>query len=142
MPRPPEPTPNLDTTAPSETTTEIGRVAESRALRHLEASGLELLTRNYRCRAGEIDLVMLDPAMQVLVLVEVRSRSRNDYGQAAATIGRVKQRRVSLAARHLLLTRRELRRLRARFDVVAIDPAVEPGGAPVVTWIRGAFDLS
>jgi len=123
------------------TTTDIGRAAESRALRFLETEGLVLLTRNYRCRAGEIDLVMLDRAAQVLVLVEVRSRSRSDYGHAAATISLAKQRRCSLAARHLLLARRELRRLRARFDVVAIDPPAEPGGAPVVTWIRNAFLL-
>ena len=133
MPRSPDPT--------AATTTDIGRAAESRALRHLETSGLVLLTRNYRCRAGEIDLVMLDPAARVLVLVEVRLRSRSDYGQAAATIGRGKQRRCSLAARHLLMTRRELRPLRARFDVVAIDPSPEPGGAPLVTWIRNAFVL-
>lgn len=130
-----------DPASTATTTTEIGRAAESSALRHLETAGLVLLTRNYRCRAGEIDLVMLDPEPQVLVLVEVRSRSRRDYGQAAATIGFDKQRRCSLAARHLLLTRRELRRLRARFDVVAIDPSPEPGGDPVVTWIRNAFVL-
>jgi putative endonuclease len=130
-----------NSTPTATTTTEIGRAAESRALRHLETAGLVLLTRNYRCRAGEIDLVMLDPEPQVLVLVEVRSRSRRDYGQAAATIGRDKQRRCSLAARHLLLTRRELQRLRARFDVVAIDPSPVPGGDPVVTWIRNAFVL-
>ena len=89
----------------------------------------------------DIDLVMLDPEARVLVLVEVRSRSRSDYGQAAATISLAKQRRCSLAARHLLLTRRELRPLRARFDVVAIDPPAEPGGTSVVTWIRNAFML-
>ena len=130
-----------DSTPTATTTTEIGRAAESRALRYLETAGLVLLTRNYRCRAGEIDLVMLDPESQVLVLVEVRSRSRREYGQAAATVGFDKQRRCSLAARHLLLMRRELRRLRARFDVVAIDPSPEPGGDPVVTWIRNAFVL-
>jgi putative endonuclease len=130
-----------DPTSTATTTTEIGRAAESRALRHLETAGLVLLTRNYRCRAGEIDLVMLDPEPQVLVLVEVRSRSRRDYGQAAATIGLTKQRRCSLAARHLLLTRRELRRLPARFDVVAIDPSPDPGGESIVTWIRNAFVL-
>jgi putative endonuclease len=128
-------------TPPAFTTTELGRTAESHALRHLEAAGLQLLTRNYRCRAGELDLVMLEPDRQVLVLVEVRSRSRSDYGLAAATISVAKQRRCSLAARHLLLTKRELRRLRARFDVVAIDPSGERGGQPVVTWIRNAFEL-
>lgn len=123
-----------------DTTTTLGRTAESRALQHLERAGLQLLERNYRCRAGEIDLVMLEPRTSVLVLVEVRSRSRRDFGNAAASIGFAKQRRCWLAARHLLMTRRDLRRLRARFDVVAIDPAAQPGAAPVITWIRNAFE--
>ncbi|HEX9206822.1 MAG TPA: YraN family protein [Steroidobacteraceae bacterium] len=124
---------------PSTTTTQLGRTAESRALHHLEQAGLRLLERNYRCRAGEIDLVMLDPTTGILVLVEVRSRSRGEFGSAAATVGPAKQRRCWLAARHLLMTRRELRRLRARFDVVAIDPPPEPGAEPSITWIRHAF---
>src|SRR5512135_3186405 len=125
----------------SATTVALGRTAEDLALRHLQCAGLVLLVRNYRCRAGELDLVMLEPETRVLVLVEVRSRSRRDYGSAAATVGHAKQRRCSSAARHLLLTRRELRRLRARFDVVAIDSA-RPGDAPpVVTWLRNAFPL-
>jgi putative endonuclease len=124
------------------TTTVLGRVAEDHARRHLERAGLQCLARNHRCRAGEIDLVMLEPATGVLVLVEVRSRSRRDYGSAAATVGIAKRRRFSLAARHLLMTRRELRRLRVRFDVVAIDPPAQPGGAPQVTWLRSAFELT
>jgi putative endonuclease len=124
------------------TTTELGRAAEDLALARLEAAGLVLIVRNYRCRAGEIDLVMLDESARVLVLVEVRSRSRSDFGSASATIGAAKQRRCSLAARHLLLRRRELRRLPARFDVVAIDPSCAPGAARTVTWIRGAFCAS
>jgi putative endonuclease len=125
---------------PSPTTVDLGRTAEALAQRHLEQAGLRLLLRNYRCRAGEIDLVMLDDRSGALVLVEVRSRSRSDYGGAAASIGRGKRRRCTLAARHLLLTHPPLRRLRARFDVVAIDPPTAAGGAPRVTWIRHAFD--
>jgi putative endonuclease len=121
------------------TTTDLGRAAEDLALHRLESAGLQLLTRNYRCRAGEIDLVMLEPTANVLVLVEVRSRSRSDYGSAAASIGPRKQRRCVLAARHLLMRRPELRRLRVRFDVVAIDPPSRPGTEADVDWIRGAF---
>jgi len=120
------------------TTTDLGRRGEDRALAHLEAHGLALVERNYRCRAGEIDLVLMDG--DVLVLVEVRSRSRRDFGGAAASIGRGKQRRFVLAAKHLLLTRPQYRRLRVRIDVVAIDPPAEPGDAPVITWIRNAFE--
>jgi putative endonuclease len=58
-----------------ESTTQAGRRGEDLACRHLESHGLELLERNYRCRAGEIDLVMREGS--ILVLVEVRSRRRS-----------------------------------------------------------------
>lgn len=122
-----------------ETTTALGRAAEDRACRYLESRGLRLLERNYRCRAGEIDLVMLDGA--TLVLIEVRSRSSTEYGGAASSVGARKQQRFTRAARHLMLMRREYRQFAARFDVVAIDPG-EGGGPPRVTWIRDAFRLS
>jgi len=121
-----------------DSTTEAGRRGEDLACRHLEAQGLRLLERNYRCRAGEIDLVMLDGG--TLVLVEVRSRSGATHGGAAATVDGRKQQRFTRAAQHLLLTRPDYRRLPARFDVVALDggPA---GEQPRVTWIRDAFRL-
>jgi putative endonuclease len=119
-----------------ETTTVLGRRAEDRALRHLEQHGLRLLERNYRCRGGEIDLVMMDGT--TLVLVEVRSRSSTGFGSAAETVDARKQARITLAARHLLRTRPQLRRLRARFDVVALDPGNAPGEFRV-SWIRDAF---
>lgn len=121
-----------------ENTTVLGRRAEDLACQHLEARGLRLLERNYRCRAGELDLVMLDGT--TLVLVEVRSRSTRAHGDAASTVGTRKQQRFTRAARHLLLMRPDYRRLAARFDVVAIDPdgAGEP---PRITWIRDAFRM-
>jgi putative endonuclease len=121
---------------PPETTTSAGRRGEDLACRHLESQGLRLLERNYRCRAGEIDLVMLDAG--TLVLVEVRSRSSASHGSAAATVGSAKRRRFVLAARHLMLTRAEYRRLAVRFDVLAIDAAPD-GGPSRLTWIRDAF---
>lgn len=121
-----------------ETTTSIGRRGEDAALRHLETAGLKLLERNYRCRGGEIDLVMQEG--ETLVLVEVRLRSSDEFGGAAASVGRGKQRRVALAARHLLLTRPVYRRMPARFDVVAIDRG-EPGATAEISWIRDAFRL-
>ena len=117
-------------------TTILGRRAEDLACRHLEALGFQLLERNYRCRAGEIDLVMLDGT--TLALVEVRSRSTSAHGGAAASVGARKQQRFIRAARHLMLTRPEYRKLAARFDVVAID-AGSDGGPPTVRWIRDAF---
>ena len=121
-----------------ETTTSIGRRGEDAALRHLEAAGLVLLERNYRCRGGEIDLVMREG--ETLVLVEVRLRSSDEFGGAAASVDRGKQRRVAQAAKHLMLMRPQYRRMPARFDVVAIERG-EAGGAQDLRWIRDAFRL-
>jgi putative endonuclease len=114
---------------------EAGAAAENAALKYLVAAGLKLLARNYRCRGGELDLVMMDG--KTLALIEVRYRSSNDFGGAAASVAWFKQRRIILAARHLLTTRSDLRRYPARFDVVAVT-----GGdwrAPQIEWIRAAF---
>lgn len=119
-----------------ETTRSVGQRGEDDAARHLESQGLELLERNYRCRGGEIDLVMLDG--RTLVLVEVRLRSSAKFGGAAASVGPKKQRRFAHAARHLMLTRPDLRALPVRFDVVALDGA---SGATRVEWIRDAFRI-
>jgi putative endonuclease len=114
----------------------IGQLGEELALAHLLAHGLKPLIRNYRCKMGELDLVMLE--REVLVLVEVRCRSSNDYGGAAASVDWTKQRRLVLAAEHLRMKRVELRRYPARFDVVAITM-----GKPKakVDWIKNAFWL-
>ena len=112
-----------------------GDRAEDRALAHLERHGLELLARNYRCRLGEIDLVMLDRG--ALVLAEVRYRSRENFGGALASVGPRKQQRLIAAARHLLMQRPQLARLPARFDVVAVGP-----GEGDIDWIRDAFQLA
>jgi putative endonuclease len=113
---------------------EAGAEGEAAALAHLKRAGLKLIARNYRCKAGEIDLVMLDGG--VLVLIEVRYRATGAYGGAAASVTWRKQRRIITAARHLLLTRADLRRYPARFDVVAITAGAP---APEVRWIKAAF---
>jgi putative endonuclease len=109
---------------------EAGNAGERAALAYLQNAGLKLLLRNFRCRSGEIDLVMMDGA--TLVLVEVRYRSSIRFGGAAASVTWRKQRRLVNAADHLLLRRADLRRLPARFDVIAIGP-------DEIEWIKGAF---
>ena len=111
----------------------LGLAGEERAARHLSGHGLDVLLRNWRCRMGELDLVALDG--NVLVIVEVRLRSRGDFGGAAASITHAKRRRIVRATRHLLMRHPDLARLPVRFDVVAL---VGPEGR--IDWIRGAFD--
>jgi putative endonuclease len=114
-----------------------GRAAEDAALSFLVARGFILLRRNYRCRLGEIDLVMHDGPS--LVFVEVRARDSDAFGGAAASVGRAKQRRLAAAARHFLMTHPQEARRPARFDVVAISGR---DGENSPQWIRAAFDCA
>jgi putative endonuclease len=90
-----------------DTTTTRGREAEALAARHLECCGLRVIERNFRIRGGEIDLICRDG--KTLVFVEVRLRSRTDFGGAGASITVTKQRRIILAAQHYLLGKAGLR---------------------------------
>ena len=109
-----------------------GAEAEDRALRHLQSRGLKLLERNYRCRGGELDLVMREG--ETLVVVEVRSRSNPGYGSAAESVDSRKQRRILLATQLYLAAHPEHADRALRFDVVAFD------GAAKLDWITAAFD--
>lgn len=116
----------------------VGDAAEAAALAFLAARGLRLLARNVRFKGGELDLVMLDGA--VLAFIEVRRRSRADYGDALDSVDARKARRVALGAalyrqRHPVHAARE-----CRFDVVAFDGDAR-SCLPAPRWIRGAFTL-
>ena len=111
----------------NDTTTARGREAEAAAARYLAAQGVRLVERNFRVRGGEIDLICRDGP--VLVFVEVRQRSRGDFGGAGASITIGKQRRIILAARHYLAGKPTCD---CRFDCVLID-------ATNLEWIKNAF---
>jgi len=113
-----------------------GAGAEARAAEFLEAHGLVILARNLRCRAGELDLVCLEG--EVLVIVEVRHRAREDFGGAAASVTAHKQRKLIRATRFFWQRQRDWRARVLRFDVVALRPAA-PGRAPEIEWLRDAF---
>lgn len=107
-----------------------GRQGEDDALAHLARHGLRLLERNFRCKGGEIDLIMLDGA--ALVFVEVRQRSGASHGGAAASVTPAKQRRLVRAAQFYLLRYPQLPP--CRFDVVAID-------AGRLCWLRNVLEV-
>jgi putative endonuclease len=113
----------------------LGARAEQIALEYLQGRGLTILERNYRRRLGEIDLVALDQG--VLVIAEVRTRSTEAYGGAAASINRHKQRRIIRAATQLLQQHRDYAAMPVRFDVLIVSDALTP--APRVNWLRHAF---
>lgn len=107
-----------------------GARAESMAAAYLQARGLRLLQRNYRCRLGEIDLILADGP--VLVFAEVRLRRDAGYGGAAASVTAAKRQRILMAARHYLSSKPERP---CRFDVVLLDALADDR----IEWIRNAF---
>lgn len=113
----------------------LGRTAEDIAARFLEDRGATLILRNYRRRLGELDLVAQLGA--TLLIVEVRTRSSDRYGGAAASVDFHKQRRIARAAQQLLQERRDLAALRARFDVIVVNEIDSP--QPRIEWIEHAF---
>lgn len=113
----------------------LGRAAEDLAAQHLESCGATLLLRNFRRRTGELDLVALQSG--VVLVVEVRLRSREDYGGGAASVDARKQRRIVRTTQQLLQARRDLARWPLRFDVVVVTPDPQRWR---VEWIRHAFD--
>lgn len=106
-----------------------GQRGEDAALAYLLRQGLALVARNFRCRRGEIDLIMQDG--DTLVFVEVRSRAPGRHGGAAASVTPRKQARLLAAAESYL---QGLRQPPAcRFDVIAIDGAA-------LDWITNAIE--
>lgn len=110
---------------------QTGTLAENSAAAFLEAQGFQIVARNFLRRVGELDIVARDG--DLLVVAEVRMRSREDFGGAAASIGRDKQRRIAMTAALFLQQHREFARCRVRFDVLV----VREGG---IDWLKHAFD--
>lgn len=108
-----------------------GSVQESKARRWLEKKGLRFIAANVRERGGEIDLIMRDNV--TTVFVEVRYRQSAQYGGAAASVTRNKQRKLLQAAR-LWLSRYNgcFATVDCRFDVVAFT-------GNDIEWLKNAF---
>ena len=114
----------------------LGKNAEDLAAEFLERQGLLVLLRNYRRKSGELDVVARDG--DVLVVVEVRTRSTESFGGAAASIDGWKQHKIVRATTQLLQQRKDLALLRVRFDVIVIHGA---GTAePKIEWLKHAFE--
>ena len=113
---------------------EMGREGEEAAERHLEAIGLRILERRWRCRVGEIDLVAEDG--ELLVFVEVKARGGEGFGRPAESITAAKRRRLTRVARWFLAERNADER-RCRFDVVEV---VGPEVRHLVDAFRPGWD--
>ncbi len=108
-----------------------GQDAENKAAEFLQQRGFQLISRNYQCRQGEIDLIMRDG--EHLVFVEVRHRTKASHGSPVETITTSKRKKLIYTARHYIAANRVSDSQPIRFDVIGIQP-----GSPV-DWIPDAF---
>jgi putative endonuclease len=114
----------------------LGREGEEAAARALVRAGLRIVDRRFRCRFGEIDIIARD--RDILVFVEVKSRSGVGFGHPAESITATKQRRMARVAQYFLSQRRETD-VPCRFDVVEV--LRKPGIDLEVRHIVDAFRL-
>ncbi|KAA3649146.1 MAG: YraN family protein [Proteobacteria bacterium] len=107
---------------------------ERMAATYLQDRGLSLVTSNFRCKAGEVDLIMEDD--KTLVFVEVRYRRYQQWGGAEQSVTVAKQQRICKAAAAYLQSKQLTNQRYCRFDVVAINGSLTP---PRINWIPNAF---
>jgi len=93
-----------------------GEDAEAACCRYLKSQGLKLINKNFSCRYGEIDIIMLEK--KVLVFVEVRFRKNNNFGGGLASITASKQQKLRKTAELYLQQNKQYEN--ARFDVVSM----------------------
>jgi len=112
---------------------EIGQIAETTASDYLQKKKLQLITKNYRCQHGEIDLIMKDK--DHTVFVEVRFRQCSQYGDSIETISPSKQSRLIRTAYHYLQRHNLIDKVNCRFDVLGLNKEEK------IIWIRSAFEV-
>ncbi|MFF4190617.1 YraN family protein [Nonomuraea sp. NPDC001831] len=112
---------------------ELGKEGEHLAAIYLEAKGMTILERNWRCRRGEIDIIAVDG--QVLVVVEVKTRSSRSHGTALESVNHTKLARLRmLATKWLSAQSRSFEAV--RIDVIALERFA---GNFALRHIRGAI---
>jgi putative endonuclease len=121
-------------TARSADNTRLATLGEAAAAEELQLQGYSLLTRNYRCRGGEADIVAREG--ETLVFVEVKTRSRLQHGLPREAVGWTKQQRLGQAALHYC-SRHATDDPPVRFDVVEV--VVLRNEVADVNLIRNAF---
>ncbi len=112
----------------------LGERGEALAADWYERAGYEILGRNWRCRAGELDLIL--GRGRAIVFCEVKTRSSTRFGAPIEAVTRAKSQRIRrLAAQWLAESALHGREL--RFDVASV--MVERDHPPVIEVIEGAF---
>jgi putative endonuclease len=115
-----------------------GDYYEAQAADLLQAAGLVVLERNFRCKVGEIDIVCRDKSQ--IVFVEVRCRHNRHFASAAASVTISKQRKLIRTAQFFLQRRGWSNSRACRFDVVAISRP-QAASKDEIQWLKNAFTM-
>lgn len=110
-----------------------GERAEERAQTWLQQQGLTTCAKNYRCKLGEIDLIMFHG--DTLVFVEVRLRTNQHFLSAAESVTLAKQQKIIRTAQRFLQEQNLSDKYACRFDVIALNSHTSDS----IEWIRDAF---
>lgn len=113
---------------------QVGQRAEETACEYLLSKGLQLVARNFRCKAGEIDIIMRDK--QEIVFIEVRVRNHPYYADGFDSVDYFKQQKIIKAATYFLSGKNWLNKVNCRFDVISISYSQEK---PTMDWLKDAF---
>ncbi len=115
----------------------LGERGEEIAVAYLKGQRFSIVERNFRCKAGELDVIAREG--KCVVFVEVKTRRNEAYGPPQLAVTPFKQRQISKAALTWLAKKR-LEDTGARFDVIAI--LLRDHEVPVIEHIRDAFELA
>lgn len=114
----------------------FGSESEKAAAEFLKKQGYKIVARNYRTRAGEIDIIARDK--EAIAFIEVKSRNSKHYGHPKWAVTKKKQYKISMVALSYLKSTRQ-NDAKARFDVVSI---LNTGNHPRIELIKNAFELA
>lgn len=116
------------------TRSEIGALGEQLAVEHLQALGLRVLERNWRCRYGELDVIAADDTTGTVVFVEVKTRTTDRFGGVEYAVTPQKVRRLRRLT-GLWLSGQHSSWARVRIDVVGVRIGRSP--RPEITHVQG-----
>lgn len=122
------------TTPESMTRAQIGALGEKLAAEHLEALGLAVIARNWRCRYGELDLIAVDASSRTAVFVEVKTRTGDGFGGVAQAVTGDKLRRLRRLTA-LWLAGQDASWAAVRIDVIGV--RIGRRRTPEITHIQG-----
>ena len=116
------------------TRAEIGALGEQLAVDYLRSLGLRVLTRNWRCRYGELDVIAADDAARAVVFVEVKTRTTDQFGGVAEAVTPLKVRRLRRLAGLWLATQPGSWGA-VRIDVIGV--RIGRSRTPEITHVQG-----